>query len=117
MIATDYPLLDVVWSMTIFFVLVLWVTVLFKVLGDIFRRHDLSAVVKAGWLVLTILLPFLGVFVYMITQNDGMTQREIDRVPAAGRGTTAEIDRTRHLLDSGAITQAEFDVLDQKAFA
>ena len=130
MIAADYPFLDVFWTMLVFFVGVAWFMLLFRVIGDIFRRDDLSGLGKTGWLIFAIALPFLGVFIYLITQNDGMTQRELDRVQArraqyddqirsaAGwGGATAEIEKAKQLLDSGAITQAEFDALKQKALA
>ena len=130
MIAADYPFLDVFWTMLVFFVWVAWFMLLFRVIGDIFRRDDLSGLGKTGWLIFAILLPFLGVFIYLVTQNDGMTQREIDRVQtrraqydeqirsaAGGGGATAEIEKAKQLLDSGAITQAEFDALKQKALA
>jgi hypothetical protein len=129
LIAADYPFLDVFWTMLVFFVWVAWFMLLFRVIGDIFRRDDLSGLGKTGWLIFTIVLPFLGVFIYLITQNDGMMQREIDRVrarraqydeqirSAAGGGATAEIEKAKQLLDSGAITQAEFDALKQKALA
>ena len=74
MIAASYPFLDVLWTMVIFFIWILWFTLLFRVWGDIFRRHDLSGLGKTGWLIFTIVLPFLGVFIYLITQNDAMTQ-------------------------------------------
>ena len=129
MIAADYPFLDVFWTMLVFFVWVAWFMLLFRVIGDIFRRDDLSGLGKTGWLIFAIVLPFLGVFIYLITQNDGMTQREIDRVrarraqydeqirAAAGDGATAEIEKAKQLLDSGAITQAEYDALKQRALA
>ena len=129
MIAASYPFLDVLWSMVIFFVWIMWFMLLFRVFGDIFRRDDLSGLGKTGWIIFTILLPFLGVFIYVITQNDGMTQREIGRVRAEAPssttrcarrpvvGATAEIEKAKQLLDSGAITQAEFDALKQKALA
>jgi hypothetical protein len=129
LIAADYPFLDVFWTMLVFFVWVAWFMLLFRVIGDLFRRDDLSGLGKTGWLIFAILLPFLGVFIYLITQNDGMTQREIDRVQtrraqydeqiraAAGGGATSEIEKAKQLLDSGAITQAEFDALKQKALA
>jgi hypothetical protein len=78
-IAASYPFLDVFWTMIIFFVWVMWFALLFNVWGDIFRRDDLSGLGKTGWLIFTIVLPFLGVFIYLITQNDGMTQRAVDR--------------------------------------
>jgi hypothetical protein len=130
MIAASYPFLDVLWTMVIFFVWILWFALLFRVWGDIFRRHDLSGFGKTGWLILTIVLPFLGVFIYLITQNEAMTQRDIDRAQAqqaqfddyvrstaTSGGATAEIEKAKGLLDTGAITQAEFDALKQKALA
>jgi len=130
MIAASYPFLDVLWTMVIFFIWILWFTLLFRVWGDIFRRHDLSGLGKTGWLIFTIILPFLGVFIYLITQNDAMTQRDIDRAQAqraqfddyvrttaTSGGATAEIEKAKGLLDSGAITQAEFDAIKQKALA
>jgi hypothetical protein len=130
MIAASYPFLDVIWTMVIFFVWILWFALLFRVWGDIFRRHDLSGLGKTGWLIFTIVVPFLGVFIYLITQNEAMTQREIDRAQAqraqfddyvrstaTSGGATAEIEKAKGLLDTGAITQAEFDALKQKALA
>jgi hypothetical protein len=130
MIAASYPFLDVIWTMVIFFVWILWFALLFRVWGDIFRRHDLSGLGKTGWLIFTIVVPFLGVFIYLITQNEAMTQRELDRAQAqraqfddyvrstaTSGGATAEIEKAKGLLDTGAITQAEFDALKQKALA
>lgn len=130
MIAASYPFFDVIWTIVIFFLWIMWFSLLFKVWGDIFRRDDLSGWGKTGWLILTIALPFLGVFIYVITQNEGMTQREIDRAQAqraqfddyvratsTSGGATAEIERAKQLLDTGAITQAEFDAIKQKALA
>jgi hypothetical protein len=129
-LATDYPFLDVMWTMAIFFVWILWFWLLFTVFADIFRRHDLSGLGKTGWIVFAILLPFLGVFIYLITQNVGMTERNLQRAraqrdqfdqyvqqTASGGGAAAEIDQAKQLLDSGAITQAEFEALKQKALA
>ncbi len=129
-LGADYPFLDVMWSMLVFFLWVLWFWLLFTVFGDVFRRHDLSGWGKAGWLIFTIILPFLGVFVYLISQNEGMTRRNLDRAraqqarfddyvreSAGGGGAAAEIDKAKQLLDSGAITQAEFDAIKQKALA
>ena len=130
MLATDYPFLDLMWTMVIFFVWILWIWLLFSVFADIFRRHDLSGLGKTGWIVFAILLPFLGVFIYLITQNVGMTERNLQRAraqqeqrdayvrqTAAGGGAAAEIDKAKQLLDSGAITQAEFEAIKQKALA
>ena len=130
MFAADYPFLDVMWTMFAFFLWVLWFWLLFTVWTDIFRRDDISGWGKAGWLIFTIVLPFLGVFVYLISQNQHMTARNIERAKAqraqfddyvretAGSGgAAAEIEKARALLDSGALTQEEFDALKRKALA
>ncbi len=130
MVAADYPFLDLMWTMFIFFLWVIWFWLLFTVFADIFRRHDIGGGSKTLWIIFVIILPFLGVFIYLISQNDGMTQRNIDRAQAqqqqfdqyvrqtaGGGGAAAEIDRAKALLDSGAITQAEFDAIKQKALA
>ena len=83
MLATSYPFLDVMWTMAIFFVWILWFWLLFTVFADVFRRTDLSGWGKTGWIVFTIVLPFLGVFVYLITQGSGMTERNLQRTQAA----------------------------------
>lgn len=130
MLAADYPFLDLMWTMIIFFLWLMWFWLLFTVWADIFRRHDLSGWGKTGWLIFTIVLPFLGVFVYVITENKGMTERNLERAraqraqlddyvreTAGGASATAEIERAKQLLDSGAITQAEFDAIKSKALA
>jgi hypothetical protein len=127
-IAADYPFLDLMWSMAILFLWIIWFWLLFSVFADIFRRHDLSGLGKTAWILFAILLPFLGVFVYLITQNVGMTERNLQRVRAerdrfdgyvrdTAGGAASQIDSAKRLLDSGAITQAEFDALKQKALA
>ena len=128
MIAADYPFLDIFWTMLIFFLWVLWIWLLFTIFADVFRRHDISGWVKTAWIVFVIVLPFLGAFVYLITQNVGMTERNLDRARAerehldsyvrqtAGAGGAAsEIEKARQLLDSGAITEAEFEAIKQRA--
>jgi hypothetical protein len=132
MIGADYPFLDLMWTMLIFFLWVMWFWMLFTVFADIFRRHDISGWGKTGWLIFCILLPFLGVFVYIISQSHGMAQRNLDAAQAqrsqldqyvretagsSGSGAAAEIDRAKSLLDSGAINQSEFEALKQKALA
>ena len=130
LIAADYPFLDILWSMIIFFAWVAWVIILFRVIADVFRRHDTSGWGKAAWLVFVIVLPFLGVFIYLIANGDGMGQRDLDQARAAqadmddyvksvagSGGAAAEIDKGKQLLDSGAITQAEFDAIKAKAIA
>ncbi len=82
MLASDYPFLDVMWTMLVFFIWILWFWLLFTCWFDIFRRHDLSGWGKAGWLLFTIILPFLGVFVYLIKESDGMAKRNVERAQA-----------------------------------
>jgi hypothetical protein len=126
----DYPFLDVMWTMLVFFLWIAWFWILFGVWGDIFRRHDLSGLGKTGWFIFTLVLPFLGVFIYVVSQNDGMQQRNLERAQAqraqmddyvrstaASGGAAAEIEKAKQLLDSGAITQPEFEALKQKALA
>jgi hypothetical protein len=130
MLAASYPFLDVIWTMFIFFLWIIWFWLLFTVFIDIFRRHDISGGKKTLWLIFVIILPYLGVFIYLITQNEGITQRNVDRAQsqkaqfddyvrttAGSGGPAAEIERAKGLLDSGAITQAEFDSIKQKALA
>jgi hypothetical protein len=130
MLGSDYPFLDVFWTMLVFFVWVVWFWLLITVFADIFRRHDISGWGKTGWLIFTIVLPFLGVFIYLISQHDGMDQRNIERAQAeraqlddyvrqtaGGGGAAAEIDKAKQLLDSGAISQSEYEALKQKALA
>ena len=129
MLASNYPFLDILGSMALFFLLVIWFWLLFTVFADVFRRNDLSGWGKTGWIIFAIVLPYLGVFVYLITQGSGMTERNLERSQAAraqldeyvrdtaGGGAAAEIERAKKLLDSGAISQAEYDSIKQKALA
>jgi Phospholipase_D-nuclease N-terminal/Short C-terminal domain len=124
----NYPLLEVFWTIIIFFAWVIWIWTVISVLGDVFRRHDLSGWGKAGWTFLVILVPFLGVLIYLISQGQGMAERSATRVKeaqtqyeehirdvAGSGGPATEIANAKALLDSGAITQAEFDQIKQKA--
>jgi hypothetical protein len=130
MLAADYPFLDVFWTMLVFFLWVAWFVILFRVILDIFRRHDIGGGGKALWLIFVIVLPFLGVLIYLVAESKGMTERSIERAQASqeqfdayvretasGGGAAAEIDKAKQLLDSGAITQAEFDAIKAKALA
>lgn len=127
--ATDYPFLDILWSMLIFFSLVIWIWIVIAVLTDVFARHDIGGWPKAAWTVFVIVLPFLGVLVYLIAQHDGMRDRSMEQAKkqqeamdqyvreTAGSSTTDEIAKAKELLDSGAITQDEFDAIKAKALA
>jgi hypothetical protein len=102
------PFVEMLEAVLIACLLVAWLALLFGVMGDIFRRRDLSGRVKAAWIVVAILLPFLGVFAYMASQHDGMTERKIARAAAK------EVENAEFFRDIGAITQVEFDALKQK---
>ena len=130
MILADYPFLGVLWSMLVFFVWVAWFMLLFKIVGDVFRRRDIGGGMKTLWLLFVLFVPFLGVFVYLIANNDEMAKRDLERAQAAqaqfndyvqqaagSGGPAAEIDKAKKLLDSGAISQAEFDAIKAKALA
>jgi hypothetical protein len=127
---TSYPLLEVFWTMLIFFAFVIWIWILIGVFADLFRRHDTSGFAKVLWIIFIVVLPYLGVFVYLIAEHRGMTERTIQRQQAAQQefdkyvqsaagksDPTEQIAKGKQLLDGGAITQAEFDALKQKALA
>ena len=129
-IAADYPFLDIFWTMLIFFLWVIWFWILIKVIADIFRRHDISGWGKAGLTLFVIVLPFLGVFIYLIANGDEMGPRDVAQALASqaqfddnvrsvsdSGGSVAQIDKAKQLLDSGAITQTEFDTIKAKALA
>jgi hypothetical protein len=129
-LATSYPFLEVVWTMFVFFAFIVWLWILFTVLADIFRRHDTTGLHKVLWIIFIIILPYLGVFVYLISQHEGMTKRalkqqekvktEVDdyvRSVSAQSDPTEQIAKAKDLLDRGAINQAEFEQIKQKALA
>ena len=126
MLAYDYPLLSLFWTMLLLFLWVAFFFLLFKVIVDIFRSRDLGGWGKALWLIFVIVLPFLGVLVYVIARGQSMTQRDLDEVKAqeqafqayvqqtAGAGGSAdELAKLADLKDRGVITDAEFE--QQKA--
>jgi hypothetical protein len=129
-LAADYPFLDVLWTMLIFFSWVIWFWLLITVFADIFRRRDIGGGAKTLWIIFAILLPFIGVFAYLISQHDNMAERNMKQAQAqraefdqyvqsvaSSGGAAAEIEKAKALLDSGAISQAEFDAIKQKALA
>ena len=128
MLAADYPFLDILWTMFIFFLFVIWIWILITVFADIFRRKDIGGGTKALWIIFVIVLPYLGVLVYLIANHDGMADRNLaqmqkqqaaadDYIRSVAGGSAAEIEKAKNLLDSGAITQAEFDTIKAKALA
>jgi hypothetical protein len=129
-VVAAYSFGDVMWSMFVFFAWILFFWMLFIVFGDLFSRHDISGWAKAGWTVFVIILPFLGIFIYLIAEGKGMGERaqqraqsqqsQVDdyvRSVAASGSPTEEIAKGQELLKSGAITQTEFDQLKAKALA
>jgi hypothetical protein len=129
LLAADYPFLEVMWTLIVFFAWVIWFWILITILMDVFRRRDIGGGKKALWVVFLILVPFLGVLVYLIVNHDEMAARNVKEAKAsqaqfdeyvksvAAGGPTAEIERAKQLLDSGAISQAEFDAIKAKALA
>ena len=126
--AADYPFMDVLWSMIIFFFWVIWIWIVVTVLIDIFRRSDIGGWAKAAWVIFVVILPWLGVLIYLIAQHDGMRERRIqeaqaqkaafdDYVRDAAGGSADQIAQAKQLLDNGTITQEEFAALKAKALA
>jgi uncharacterized membrane protein YhaH (DUF805 family) len=128
--ASSYPFLEVLWDMLIFFAWVIFIWIAITVLIDVFRRQDMSGWGKAAWTVFVVLIPWIGVLIYLIVNHDGMAERryrdaanaqaqfdEYVRTTAGSGGAASEIERAKALLDSGAITQAEFDAIKAKALA
>jgi hypothetical protein len=124
----DFPFLEFLWAMIVFFAWVAWIWVVVTVFIDLFRRDDIGGWGKAGWVVFVIVLPFLGVLVYLIAQHDGMRERGLKQaqdqqaafdkyVKETAGGSAAEIAKAKELLDSGAITQEEFEAIKAKALA
>ena len=126
----NYTFGDVMWSFLVFFAWVIWFWLLITVFADLFRRHDISGWGKTGWIILVILIPYFGVFIYLIAEHEGMAKRNIasaqqsqqqfdDYVKnVASTGDPAsQIADAKKLLDSGAITQEEFEALKKKALA
>ncbi|MFJ5937687.1 SHOCT domain-containing protein [Streptomyces sp. NPDC003444] len=130
----DYPLLNLFWTMLWFFLWIMWLFLLFKVVTDIFRDHELNGWAKAGWLIFCILLPYLGVLVYVIARGKGMSRRDAKQMKDSeaafqdyirkaagtqGGGTSAtdELARLADLKDKGAITAEEFEKAKTKVLS
>jgi Phospholipase_D-nuclease N-terminal len=130
LIATSYPFLEVFWTMLIFFAFVIWIWILITVLMDLFRRHDTSGWMKVLWIIFIVVLPYLGVFVYLIAEHKGMAERAVKQQQAAQQqmddyvksvaaktDPAEQIAKAKQLLDTGTISQAEFDRIKQNALA
>jgi hypothetical protein len=122
MLAYDYPVLGVFWSMMIFFFWVAWLVLLFKVIGDIFRNHSIGGFSKALWLIFVIVVPWLGVLIYLLANGDDMGRRSIAKQQASqdsvdsyiretagsGAGSADDLTKLAALRDSGVLTDEEF---------
>ena len=130
MILANYNFASFLWDVLVIFAFVIWFWLLIVVFGDIFRRRDISGWGKAAWIILVIILPYFGVFIYLIAEHSGMADRNLQQQQAqqavtdeyirsvsGSGGPASEIDTAKKLLDSGAITQAEFDSIKAKALA
>jgi len=130
LLATSYPFLEIFWTMLVFFAFVVWIWIMFTVLADIFRRHDSSGFVKVLWIIFIIVIPYFGVFIDLIAEHQGMTERSIKaqqdaqaqvdqyvQSVAAKTDPAEQIAKAKQLLDNGTITQTEFDQIKQKALA
>ena len=129
MLAYDYPILGVFWSMFIFFLFFAWLMLLFRVFADIFRS-DMGGFAKAIWSIFVIIVPFLGVLIYVIAHGDGMRNRDIAdaqqseaafrsyvQQTAGSGGVAGELSKLSDLRDSGALTDAEFEAQKAKLLA
>ena len=129
--SSSYPFLSALWLMIVFFAFIIWIWLLISIFADIFRRRDIGGGMKAIWIIFVILLPYLGVLVYLIAEHNGMADRSAEQMKAAqaqqadyiksvaGAGTSPadQIASAKQLLDSGTITQAEFDAMKAKALS
>lgn len=124
----DFPFLEFLWSMMLFFAWLAWIWIAVTCFMDILRRHDIGGGAKALWVVFIIVIPFLGVLVYLTAQHDGLRERSEaaasaqkaafdDYVKDAAGGSAAEIAKAKELLDAGTINQSEFDAIKAKAIA
>jgi hypothetical protein len=126
--ASSYPFLNVLWDILIVFAWIIYIWLAVVVFIDLFRRRDISGWAKAAWVIFVVVLPWIGVLAYLIFNHDGMADRsekqsqaaqaQVDQYvrETAGKGGPAgEIDTAKKLLDSGTITQAEFDAIKAKA--
>jgi ABC-type multidrug transport system fused ATPase/permease subunit len=130
MLAYDYPVMGVFWSMLYFFLFFIWIMLLFRVFADIFRSHDMGGFAKTLWVVLVIVAPFLGVFIYIIARGKSMGERDMAQAraqqeafksyvqqTASTGGTADELAKLADLMNSGAITQAEYDAAKAKVLS
>lgn len=131
MFAYDYPVLGVFWSMLWIFLWIAWIVVLFRVIADIFRSHDMGGWGKALWVIFVVVAPFLGVFVYLIARGHSMAERDagearaqdaafrsyVQETVGSSGGTADELSKLADLKERGVITDAEFEAQKAKLLA
>ncbi|MFT6289542.1 MAG: hypothetical protein ACJAR2_000127 [Ilumatobacter sp.] len=131
MLAYDFPILGLFWTMMIFFLWVAWIMLVFKVIMDLFRNDDMKGVTKAFWLIFVIVIPWLGVLSYMLTNGTAMTGRDIERQHAMqdefsayvrqnvgpSNGSADELAKLAGLRDSGVLSDEEFAAQKSKLLA
>jgi len=128
LILANFNFTSFLWDVLVIFAFVIWFWLLIVVFGDIFRRSDISGWGKAAWIILVIVLPYFGVFIYLIAEHGGMAERNAQQLQAqqavtdqyirsvsGSGGPASEIETAKNLLDTGAITQAEYDSIKAKA--
>ena len=126
MLATGFT--TFLWSLIVIFFMVVYFMMLFSVIVDIFRRHDIHGGKKALWLLFILVAPLLGLLVYLIVNGHGIAERQAkdvqqsqaqldDHIKAVAGGSAEQIAKAKELLDAGTITQAEFDQMKAKALA
>ena len=132
MFASSYPVLDAFLTILYFFLFIIWIWLLIMVFMDIFRSHDLGGLAKALWVIFIIILPFLGVFVYLIARGGKMHERAAQQAAAQqkafdqyvkqaagtpGADTASQLSKLADLKAKGVLTDAEFDAEKAKILA
>ena len=125
---TDYPLLHLLWQLLLIFGFIIWFWLLITVFSDLFRRHDIGGGKKVLWVVVLFATNLIGILIYLLANGQGMAQRNAKAMQAAQKefddhvkqvagGSAGEIAHAKSLLDSGAITQEEYETLKKKALS
>ena len=132
MLGYSYPLVGVFWSMLYFFLFFIWIWLLIVVFGDIFRSHDMGGFAKALWVIFIIILPFLGVFVYLIARGGSMHERQAQQAAqqkaafdsyvrqtagSEGSDTASQLSKLADLKSQGVLTEEEFQAQKAKLLA
>ena len=132
MLAYSYPLLGVFWSMLWFFLFIVWIWLLIVIFADIFRSHDIGGFAKALWVIFIIILPFLGVFVYLIARGGKMQEHAVQQAKdqdqamrayiqdvnaTSGGGTADQLAKLNDLKNQGVLPDAEFVAQKAKLLA